>query len=124
VKDKSLLATAFILATSEDSPLDPDGPSAGGVLSKFSSLCHAILCRSLSLTLQAAPRLWATSPGKQSCPPLPHRATAQGDSRLVSHPRDYVSCATKRDGCERCLQAFVWIRSHTALLAFVFLGPH
>lgn len=52
----------------------------------FSSLCHTILFRSLSLTLQAAPRLWATSLSKKTCLPLSYYDTAQGDSRLVSCP--------------------------------------
>lgn len=35
---------------------------------------------------------------------------------------NYISCTTKPDSCERCLQAFVW--SQTALLTFVLLQAH
>lgn len=51
--------------------------------------------------------------------PLQEDLSTQGASRLVSHPGGYMSCVTKRDSCERCSQAFVWIQSHTALLVLV-----
>lgn len=120
-------ATAYVCSVSLDSSLEPDGISAWGALSMFSSFWHTILFRSLSPTLQAAPRLWATSLRKKTCPPLSHCNIAQGESRLFSHPGDHMSCATERDGCERCLDlepccitfiCFIYRPTSSDMLAF------
>lgn len=121
VSDMSLLATASVLTISWDSSLDPNGISVGGVLSTFSSFCCTILFRSLSLTLEAAPRLWASSLPRNTSP-LSSCNTAQGDSSLVSHPGNYISSNTKPASCESCWEAFVW--SQTALVTFALLQAH